>query len=84
MMLDDLKQRVLQRAIDSPEHYFHYPSGTHILYASWMVPFGARGCGHFVDVAHVQYIDDVNRMLREASERDLRLWLSVGNPLEKK
>jgi len=72
---EDLRAEVRQLALDHPSTDRHASSRTHIFYAPWMEPFGAKGFGNFPDEAFAQYRTSVEELVRTASKRDLHLWL---------
>jgi hypothetical protein len=56
-------------------HFHHASSFTHIYWAPWMVPYGARGAHTFSDEAFEDYMRSAIFMITTASEKDLNLWM---------
>src|SRR5215204_1833479 len=69
-------ERVKDLAKNNCEHIHHAESKTHLYWAIWLVPYGARGCGTYANDAYVDYMNNVEFMLDMATERDLDLWLA--------
>src|SRR5262245_28288806 len=78
---NELRAKVRQLALDHPLTDRHASSRTHIFYAPWMEPFGAKGFGKFPDEAFAHYRTSVEELVRTASTRDLQLWLEKFDSL---
>jgi predicted HicB family RNase H-like nuclease len=70
----ELRRRLEERALSRPRSDFHVASRTHLFFAPWFVPFGAKGVGDFPDEAFIQFRESVRKLLASASLDDLRLW----------
>lgn len=76
LALRGLRAEVVKLALDHPQSDRHAASRSHIVFASWMEPFGAKGIGNFPDEAFVNYRLCVEAMVETASKRDLEMWLA--------
>ncbi len=75
--IEDLRGKARKLAYDNAVGVWHKESKSHIIFAPWTAPFGAKGIGNFADQAFKNYLNCVDEMIAKATERDLNTWIDL-------